>query len=164
MENPVDQLNKITSCQKCGHTKTWNGDDILCPFQTSTEFIDNWKCGIISQIRDLCEAGIDKQDNRFHHQSCDEQHYVTINIDFLNPALCLWISWYKQRGAIDAMWILSEQEPPRKPSFGDLEKILKHYEQILGDYMNNKIAFEVEDIRTKKIIFSFTEKKEMKQI
>lgn len=33
---------KIKNCIKCGLTKTWNGNDIECPFQESDIFDENW--------------------------------------------------------------------------------------------------------------------------
>lgn len=39
----------------------------------------------------------------------------------------LFISWYKQRGATDSLWLLGEASP-RAPTEGELLFILAHYE------------------------------------
>ena len=67
---------KINNCEKCGLEKNWNGSDITCCFQNSEKFGDNWNCGLISKIRDLCELAMDGKDYRLQYQYCDDQKYV----------------------------------------------------------------------------------------
>lgn len=133
---------KINNCEKCNCKKNWNGSDITCPFQTSEKFGDNWNCGIIGKIRDLCELAMEGKDHRLHYQYCEDQKYVTIKTDDIEPlrdggdgrlGLCLWVTWYKSRGRTEAMWILDEKNPPREPNFEDLEVIVKHYASLLAE-------------------------------
>ena len=121
----------MTKCEKCECKKSWNGDDIICPFQNSQKFGDNWSCGIISKIKNLCNLAIENKDHRLQHQYCNDQNYITIKTDNGDSrlGLCLWISWYKSRGRTEAMWILDENNPPRQPNFEDLEAIIKYYSQ-----------------------------------
>jgi len=120
---------RIKNCSKCGYSKEWSGSDIECCFQDSTIFSQqNWNCGIINEIRDLCRKAIDEEDYRMAHQYCEDQHYVTIKTDDIGEiGLCLWVSWYKQRGATEAMWILNEEDPPRQPTFDELVEIVNYY-------------------------------------
>lgn len=127
---------KVTKCKKCNCEKNWNGDNIECPFQNSEIFGNNWNCGIINEIRDLCELGMEGKDYRIQYQYCDDQKYVTIKTDDIeferddnydNLGLCLWVSWYKSRGRTEAMWILDEYNPPRKPKYQELRTIIDYY-------------------------------------
>jgi len=120
----------ITKCSRCGHEKSWNGSDILCPFQNGDIFADNWCCRQINKLRMICENAIDNKDSRFHHQYCEGQNYATINtseIDFELHAECLYITWYKSRGRTEGMWLMNQDYPPRKPTFFDLQKIIEYY-------------------------------------
>jgi hypothetical protein len=131
----------MKECIKCGLIKNWNGDDPNCPFQSSETFGENWNCGIINKVRDICDAAIEGKDHRLHYQYCEDQKYVTINIDQVENdegdfiGLCLWVTWYKSRGATDAMWILSSNENtnPRKPTFMELGKIIDHYAEYCSE-------------------------------
>lgn len=121
---------KISNCIKCGHKKTWDGSDIDCCFQDSDQFGDNWNCGLIGKIRNLCEVAMDSEDHRLKYQYCDDQKYVTIKTDDIEGmGLCLWVSWYKSRGRTDAMWILDEYRQPRNPNFNELKQIINHYNE-----------------------------------
>jgi hypothetical protein len=122
----------MKECKRCGHKKTWSGDDIKCPFQNSDKFGDNWNCGVIGEIRNICEHAEEGVDYRLHYQYCEDQKYVTIKTDCIENdeidlGLCLFVTWYKSRGRTDAMWILDEQNPPRKPTYQELELIIKYY-------------------------------------
>lgn len=129
----------MKECKKCGHKKTWNGDDISCPFQTDSEFGDNWNCGIIGEIRDICEAAMNGEDHRLHYQYCEDQKYVVINTDCIqwddysdNPeplGLCLWVTWYKSRGRTDQMWLLNSHGQPVKPTFEQLQIVVSYYKK-----------------------------------
>ena len=41
--------------------------------------------------------------------------------------LALWVSWYKDRGTTDAMWVLSSDRVPRAPTEEELLLIYAHY-------------------------------------
>ena len=120
----------MSGCTKCGQNKTWKCDNPECPFSKGGVFGDNWNCGIINRIRNICEVAMDGRDNRLHYQYCDDQKYVTIKTDDIaSLGLCLWVSWYKSRGRTDAMWILDNYDPPRVPSFDELIAIIEYYEE-----------------------------------
>lgn len=121
---------KRTDCPLCGQKKDWSGDTPNCPFaDKKSPFGENWMCGIIRDIRALCER---EMDYRIHQQYCDDQYYAIIKVDELEMAaddnsLCLFVTWYKSRGATDGMWLLSNQHEPRVPTYEELETIIKHY-------------------------------------
>lgn len=118
-------------CEKCNCEKTWTGSDIICPFEKGEKFTsDNWNCGIIGEIRLLCDIDINNKDSRIYARFCDDQWYATIDISKVDiRGLCLFVSWYKNRGRTEAMWILDENNVPRVPTFSELEKIIKFYNQ-----------------------------------
>ena len=132
---------KINNCERC-NCKHGNGEGIICPFQSSEKFGDNWNCGIINKIRGLCKLAMEGKDHRLQYQYCDDQKYATIKTDDINPlhddgngslGLCLWVTWYKSRGRTEAMWILGEHIPPREPNFKDIEAIIGHYASLLEE-------------------------------
>ena len=110
--------NVCLACTKRG--KTWTGSDPVCSFPNGGEFSsDGWNCATANEIRDICEK------NAVY---CEDQYYSTIKVDEVElpsgEALALWVSWYKHRGRTDAMWILSESSPPRKPTEADCREII----------------------------------------
>lgn len=121
----------------CGHEKYWNGDDPKCPFSSSEKFSDNnWNCGLINEIRDICDRAMNgDRPHELHYVYCDDQKYVTIKTDDIgldrdddiNLGLCLFVTWYKSRGRTDGMWILSSHEPPRVPTHDELKVIVDYY-------------------------------------
>jgi len=120
----------MNNCKICNIKKNWNGSDIICCFKDSQRFGDNWNCGLINRIRDLCKLAIEGKDDRLHYQFCQDQKYVIIKTDDIaDMGLCLYVSWYKSRGRTEAMWILDEYNQPKLPTINDLKTILEHYEQ-----------------------------------
>ena len=120
----------MSKCERCGREKTWQGDDPNCPFKNGDVFGDNWNCGQINKIRELCELAEETETYLMNYQYCDDEKYVTINVDVVEldvPALCLWVCWYKRRGRTDAMWLLSDSGEPRKPTFDELQQIYDYY-------------------------------------
>ena len=118
-------------CKLCiERGKTWEGDSPICAF-FQNKFGDNWNCATVGKLRELCHdtfnlpAGID-------HQYCDDQHYVTIKVDHLelsdsDPPLALWMTWYKNRGRTDAMWLLFDDCLPRVPTESECLKVIEAY-------------------------------------
>lgn len=124
---------EITNCEQCGIKKNWNGRGIICCFQDSEIFGNNWNCGLINKIRYLCELAQAGDDSRLQHQYCNEQHYVTIRTDDIDDmGLCLWVSWYKSRGRTEAMWILNEYSEPKQPKLNELKTIIDHYSELFN--------------------------------
>ena len=120
------------TCRLCkDRVKEWNGDDPKCAF--SGEFGDNWNCATLNAIRDICYEGQSPMPSGVDYQHCDDQKYATIKIDDVEDAhgnnigLALWVSWYKSCGTTNAMWILSEDAPPRRPTEEDLIAIIARY-------------------------------------
>lgn len=125
----------ITKCKRCGREKTWNGDDILCPFQNGEIFGDNWCCGQLAKIRLIIENATDKGDGRIHYQYCEGQQYSTINVSDISldeNAESLYVTWYKSRGRIEGMWLMNQDYSPRKPKYEELQKIIEYYSLYCG--------------------------------
>lgn len=115
------------ACQERG--KTWNGSDPVCYFDNDRG--DNWRCATVNAIRDICYEG-QNLPHGVDYQYCDDQKYATLkcdDIEFSDGAwwLCLWVSWYKNRGGTDALWLLSDDRPPRRPTEDELLAIISAY-------------------------------------
>jgi hypothetical protein len=104
------------ACKERG--QTWTGDSPRCGFSAG-EFGENWNCATVNMIRDICYEG-QELPGYVDYQYCDDQKYATICVDAVKGIedcpLALWVSWYKNRGGTDAMWLLFEKKPPRRPT------------------------------------------------
>jgi len=124
---------ELVKCDRCGKEKDWKGSDIKCPFQESDEFSpDNWNCGMIGRVRALRPLAIEGKTPGLNYGHHEDQHWMTIKVGeaggfYEDMGLCLWVSWYKSRGATESMWILDAYKAPRRPTFEELETITEHY-------------------------------------
>jgi hypothetical protein len=117
------------ACQERG--KTWDGGDPVCSFPDGGAFTPRgWNCATANAIRDVCGDAWERERNpavdlRRH----EDQNYATILIDNTDlpsgPALALWVSWYKDRGRTEAMWLLHEGDAPRRPTEADAIAIIE---------------------------------------
>lgn len=110
------------TCAACkSRVKDWHGDDAKCSFEGGGEFSRNgWNCATANMIRDLCKQ--DEPDSICVY--CDDQYYATIKLPDGSRWLALWVSWYKHRGATDAMWLLDSHDVPRKPTEAECLEII----------------------------------------
>lgn len=114
--------------------QTWNGAAPKCAFVGKLS--DNWNCATLNAIRDICYEGQNPMPPGVDYQYCEDQKYATVRIDDIEDrrgahiGLALWVSWYKSRGKTDALWILSDSEPPREPTEDELIAIIAHYSRI----------------------------------
>jgi hypothetical protein len=103
-------------CKMClERGKTWEGSEPVCAFDG--DFAANWNCASLSAIRDLVYEGEPRVG--VDYQYCDDQKYATVRLyDHFDAigAIALWVCWYKSRGGTDAVWLLFEKEPPRRPT------------------------------------------------
>ena len=122
MTNPT-----IQPCAKCGERgKDWNGSDPICAF-TESHSKENWNCETLNKIRDICYEG-QKLPDYVDYQYCEDEKYATINISGIEldkSPLALWVSWYKNRGRTDALWLLYADHPPKTPSEKECIKIIE---------------------------------------
>lgn len=59
---------------------------------------------------------------------CNDQYYAVLKVDELEiDALCLYVTWYKRRGATDQVYLLSDDQPPRVPTEKELFTILRYF-------------------------------------
>lgn len=115
-------------CQLCkSRIKDWQGSDPVCGFDG--DFRQNWNCATVSLIRSLCYEG-ETLKGGVDYTYCEDQKYATIKVDDiekLDGALALWVSWYKNRGSTDAMYLLFSNKPPRMPTEQECVLIAEHY-------------------------------------
>jgi hypothetical protein len=125
---------KTTTCKICGHTKNWLGSDIECSFLDKEEFsADNWSCGILTNLRTVISNALLVNDDRVIYQSTpDGENYAYIRLNDLENGdgeilgSHLWVNWYKHRGRTNAMWLLSEDNPPRVPTFEEINTVITY--------------------------------------
>lgn len=123
--------NNCPACARRG--KNWNGDEPRCAFAQGQAFnSDNWMCAAVNALRDLVYEGQAKLPPGVDYQYCSDQKYATVRIDEVElngerVGLALWVSWYKSRGGTDAVWILTEGQPPRLPTFDEVGAVLAYY-------------------------------------
>jgi hypothetical protein len=111
-------------CEKRG--KDWEGDDPRCAFRRG--YVDaapvfdhnNWNCATINRLRSLVsmlgEDGAKVSDVNVQYIDGDYR-YATVNLQNTeSDSLCLWMTWYKNRGRTDKMWLLSDTGFPRVPT------------------------------------------------
>lgn len=123
------------TCKLCKERgQTWNGDAPKCAFDGT--FADNWNCATLNALRDICYEGQDHMPLGVDYQYCSYQKYATVKIDGIEDSrgngigLALWVSWYKSRGRTEAVWILSEDAPPRIPTEEELEAVIAYYANV----------------------------------
>ena len=117
------------ACKAClERGKNWQGSDPRCAFPDNGVFTpDNWSCATLEKLRDFVYEGQASMPPRVDYRYCDDDKYATLcvhDLDGLDGALALWISWYKSRGATDALWLLFQDKPPRRPTEQELLTIL----------------------------------------
>ncbi len=116
------------TCELCVERgKTWNGDDPTCAFE-NTHFSDtNWNCATVNKLRDIVYEGQKKFPVNVDYRYCEDQKYATIQIDDLDGvdgALALWMTWYKSRGRTEGAWLLFSDRPPRLPTEKEIVSIV----------------------------------------
>ena len=126
------------NCELCqARGKAWEGSDPRCGFLGDQGRFtpDNWSCATLGGLRDLVYEGAELPPG-VHYQYCDDQKYATVNVsnvdvDGNSIGLTLWVSWYKNRGATDAVWLLSDGQPPRAPTETEVLAVLAYYNRIV---------------------------------
>ncbi len=107
---------------------------IQCAFEhigINKEFeSDNWNCQTVNLIRDICYEGQELPPG-IKYTYCSDQKYAIIKIDEIEKVNgdALWVSWYKQRGRTDAIWILDSYKHPRKPTEKELLSTINYYKE-----------------------------------
>ncbi len=119
------------ACVKRG--KTWNGDDPICSFPDGGEFTsDGWSCATADLIRDLVYEGQPELQPGVCYTYCDDMKYATVRIadssDMDEQWMCLWVSWYKNRGGTDAMLLIDSHGNTRVPNERDILRIAAMYQ------------------------------------
>lgn len=115
------------ACQERG--QTWPGSPPTCAFD---DFDNNWNCATLNAIRDIVYEGQHPMPHGVDYQYCDDQKYATVRIDHIDDlpsgnSMALWVSWYKSRGGTDAVWLLSQDIAPRRPTEADCIAICAAY-------------------------------------
>jgi len=124
------------TCAACSTAvKDWNGSDRKCAFSDGLAFSsDNWMCATVQLLRELFWTEGPGAHSRLPYTVnttfSDDQWTASINLAQAElpdgGARTLWISWYKSRGRTEALWLLSEDSPPRLPTEADILTISQY--------------------------------------
>lgn len=112
-------------CRK--RVKDWAGDDPVCFFADAER---NWNCATINALRDIVYDGQQRMPDGVDYRYCEDQKYATVrvdDIDGLDGALTMWVTWYKNRGKTDGVWLLFSDIPPRAPTEDEVRRVVSHY-------------------------------------
>jgi len=102
-------------CKMCiERGQTWNGSVPHCGFDAGTFSRENWNCATINALRDI--AGNTKQYD-------EDQYYAFVRCAEFGDFL--YLSWYKNRGRTEHMWIVTYDEAPRLPTEQDCLKAIE---------------------------------------
>ena len=120
-------------CKAC-QERVWefNGDKPRCGFSEGPFNPDNWNCATLNALRDLVDESQHPMPDGVDYRYCSDQKYATVHIDDVELngdwlGLALWVSWYKNRGTTEAVWILDHSGVPRQPSEAEVLAILESY-------------------------------------
>jgi hypothetical protein len=119
-------------CKACKErVKDWDGDDPICAFPCQAFNTHNWNCATVNLLRDLVYEGAPQIPRGVDYQYCDDMKYATVKVDEIEGLqggpLALWVSWYKQRGGTDHMWLLYSKQLPRSPRESEILAIVNYY-------------------------------------
>lgn len=122
------------TCNLCKTTpKDWQGGDRKCSFPGGSTFDPaGWNCATANAIRDLCGSSHDGFAGKVG-QAISERwddnctSFIMLRGLELESGFFdgLFVSWYKERGATNAMWLLNGDDPPQKPTEQDCLAIIK---------------------------------------
>jgi len=144
----VDQLVRQI-CQRCEtRGKIWNGSDPKC-FKEDWE--NNWNCATLNEFRELFDYWYDeKPPEGVVYRHYDDQNYMMLFIADIDindnedefPSY-LYLSWYKQRGATENVYLLFNGQPCRRPTESEMDIILKYYKKLTNLRRNHMFKHEL---------------------
>lgn len=128
------------ACKMCKERgQTWSGSPPTCYFDSPNR---NWNCATVNAIRDIFAPDgwwveLDALPKGVTAVFAEDTTYGLIKIDDIDAMYeendewvgCLYVQWYKRRGATDSLWILGDGEP-RKPTEAELLAIIRHYKEV----------------------------------
>ena len=86
------------ACKACNErSKTWNGDDPKCGFETDTFSSENWNCASIGRLRELADE----------RSVYNEDQYCSI-IPIPDSCEFIVLCWYKRRGRTESAIVMSD--------------------------------------------------------
>jgi hypothetical protein len=120
-------------CKMCSERgQTWRGSPPRCGFGEDGKMVEeNWNCATINAIRDICYEGQNDMPPGVDYRYCDDQKYATIDLHRMDGLddrpLAMWVTWYKSRGETEGVWLMFDDQPPRRPTEAECLSIIDHY-------------------------------------
>ena len=120
-------------CKMCKERgKDWEGSDPICYFEDP---VQNWNCATINAIRDIFAP----EGGWVEPEDLPKGVCITRSTDMTYGLICitntggeegitgcLYVQWYKRRGATEALWLVQENEP-RRPTERELLAIIQYF-------------------------------------
>jgi hypothetical protein len=94
---------------------------------------DNYSCQMLNRLRDLQYLEDERIVWKFHN---DQNYLLIVDVDkILNyNAVSLYCSWYKHRGRVESLLLITDECESLIPNEEELTKIIEYYENIGKDY------------------------------
>jgi hypothetical protein len=105
------------ACVMCiARGKTWHGSDPKCAFENGIFSRENWNCATIWELREMADDV---------KQWSEDQYYAFIPlVQNEVGAEFLYLSWYKNRGRTEHMYLVIYGELPRPPTEDECRRII----------------------------------------
>lgn len=121
-------------CSACkDRPKFWKGSDPKCAFAGGHEWSsDNWNCATTGLIRRLFDGALLEG---VSHQWDNDQNTGMVCAQGLaseDRPLSLWLTWYKNRGRTEQMWLMFDNKQPRRPTEAELVALAAIYRSNLS--------------------------------
>ena len=132
----------MTKCVACNNrVKDWLRDDPVCAFTEGAFSNANWNCKTLGLLRELFLSLDDKKYPEINVTFNDSENYATVNVsnvDYFHtdevakekePPVLLIVMWYKNRGATDQLYLMFDNDDPRRPTEKEVVAIIEHFEK-----------------------------------
>lgn len=119
-------------CKKRG--KDWSGSDPRCYFDEP--LYSNWNCATVNAIRDIIPDWQDEPRKGVEKLYIDDGTLALIDVTDIDLGEqdsdeyipCLYVQWYKRRGATERLLLLGEHTN-REPTEAELLSIIDYYKE-----------------------------------
>lgn len=136
-------------CPACKDAvKYWNGSDPKCGFVNKSFSSDNFMCQTAITLRVLCKFYVLSGIHKIPLIDSDDEYIYSISLtqiehffDAEHYPMVMLISWYKVRGRIRDITIISECAPPRPATEEECFRVLEHYSKNLTNEFDQIVDF-----------------------
>ena len=132
---PIEPLSfSRRLCDRCSREANTFEDPRRCIADPHINPDENFRCASALYIRQIILEVVERRhdDPTFqpwiHYQRVDSQHYAMLVTEARTPDEPWWlVSWYKHRGRTEQLWVVLDQQPPRRPNAAQIDNLLQNY-------------------------------------